>query len=378
MSTFEKKIAALLQKYEVLLGFIVISVVAVLLRLHLYPHETADYGFFLQSWIAQLAEYPGLSGIGQNIGEYNVPYMLFLAIVGRTKFNDLYEIKTLSVLFDFLGSSVAVVLLSKIRGTKLFTLQNLIAYSVLLLVPNTFLNSAFWGQCDSIYVSFLLLCTYFLVKEKYLAVMIYYLASKKMNILYFLLIPLTFFVMDLPAIIAGRGVADTLKIYLAQTDIYKMLTMNCPNFYVFLPGDYDMLFQLGVWIALAVFMISAFVIAHQGIRENRQLILLALWSAMVCIYFLPAMHERYAFICCIFSILWAFLYRKDWWIAAGINFATMLSSTNYLFETDIFEMKYLALANLVLLCAVTIRLFFKYPVSETVRDLAQATESAAK
>ena len=63
-------------------------------------------------------EHPGLSGIGQNIGEYNVPYMLFLAIVGRTSFDDLYEIKNLSVLFDFLGSAAAVLLLSKIKGTK--------------------------------------------------------------------------------------------------------------------------------------------------------------------------------------------------------------------------------------------------------------------
>ena len=248
MSIIEKKIAGLLQKYDVLLGFLAISIIAFQLRWHLYPHETADYSFFMKSWIAQLMEHPGLSGIGQNIGEYNVPYMLFLAIVGRTSFNDLYEIKNLSVLFDFLGSAAAVLLLSKIKGTKLLTPQNLLAYSVLLLVPNTFLNSAFWGQCDFIYVTFLLLCTYFLVKENYPAAMIfygialafklqaifflpvlliYYFASRKVNILHFLWIPLVFFIMDLPAIIAGRGLSDTLNIYRAQTDIYKQLC-SCP------------------------------------------------------------------------------------------------------------------------------------------------------
>lgn len=257
MSIIEKKIAGLLQKYDVLLGFLAISIIAFQLRWHLYPHETAEYSFFMKSWIAQLMEHPGLSGIGQNIGEYNVPYMLFLAIVGKTSFNDLYEIKNLSVLFDFLGSAAAVLLLSKIKGTKLLTPQNLLAYSVLLLVPNTFLNSAFWGQCDFIYVTFLLLCTYFLVKENYPAAMIfygialafklqaifflpvlliYYFASRKVNIMHFLWIPLVFFIMDLPAIIAGRGLSDTLNIYRAQTDIYKQLTMNCPNLFVFMPG----------------------------------------------------------------------------------------------------------------------------------------------
>ena len=397
MSTIEKKIAGLLQKYDVLLGFLAISIIAFQLRWHLYPHETADYSFFMKSWIAQLMEHPGLSGIGQNIGEYNVPYMLFLAIVGRTSFNDLYEIKNLSVLFDFLGSAAAVLLLSKIKGTKLLTPQNLLAYSVLLLVPNTFLNSAFWGQCDFIYVTFLLLCTYFLVKENYPAAMIfygialafklqaifflpvlliYYFASRKVNILHFLWIPLVFFIMDLPAIIAGRGLSDTLNIYRSQTDIYKQLTMNCPNLFVFMPGDYDLFSKLGIWTAFAIFMVSAVVIARQGIRDNKQLVLLALWSAMVCIYFLPAMHERYVFICCIFSILWAFLYRKDWWIAVGINFVTLLSSANYLFKVDIMEMKYLALANLVLLGAITIRLFFQYPAVAPVPATTPVTESA--
>lgn len=373
MSIIEKKIAGLLQKYDVLLGFLAISIIAFQLRWHLYPHETADYSFFMKSWIAQLMEHPGLSGIGQNIGEYNVPYMLFLAIVGRTSFNDLYEIKNLSVLFDFLGSAAAVLLLSKIKGTKLLTPQNLLAYSVLLL------------------------CTYFLVKENYPAAMIfygialafklqaifflpvlliYYFASRKVNILHFLWIPLVFFIMDLPAIIAGRGLSDTLNIYRAQTDIYKQLTMNCPNLFVFMPGDYELFSKLGIWTAFAIFMVSAFAIARQGIRDNKQLVLLALWSAMVCIYFLPAMHERYVFICCIFSILWAFLYRKDWWIAVGINFVTLLSSANYLFKVDIMEMKYLALANLVLLGAITIRLFFQYPAVAPVPATTPVTESA--
>lgn len=245
-------------------------------------------------------------------------------------------------------------------------------------------------------MTFLLLCTYFLVKENYPAAMIfygialafklqaifflpvlliYYFASRKVNIMHFLWIPLVFFIMDLPAIIAGRGLSDTLNIYRAQTDIYKQLTMNCPNLFVFMPGDYDLFSKLGIWTAFAIFMVSAFVIARQGIRDNKQLVLLALWSAMVCIYFLPAMHERYVFICCIFSILWAFMYRKDWWIAVGINFVTLLSSANYLFKVDIMEMKYLALANLVLLGAITIRLFFQYPAAAPTPAAASTAEA---
>ena len=43
----------------------------------------------------------------------------------------------------------------------------LITYALVLIIPTVMLNSGMWGQCDSIYTTFVILALYFLVKEKY-------------------------------------------------------------------------------------------------------------------------------------------------------------------------------------------------------------------
>ncbi|WP_295214482.1 hypothetical protein [Ruminococcus sp.] len=395
MRRYETRFLDFFQKNVIFIGFFAVSILGLLLRIKLFPLETADYSYFMKSWIDQLKEHPGISGIGENIGEYNVPYMFFLAVIARTPFSDLYEIKGFSVLFDFIGAFAVILLLSHFQQTKLFTMENLLAYAAILFTPVVFLNSAFWAQCDFIYVSMLLFCMYFMVKERYAlsmiffgiafafklqamfflpVILIYYFAAKKMRALNFLWIPVVFIIAALPAIFAGRGIVDTFTIYTKQTSIYENLTMECPNIYVFLPGDYAIFSKVGIMLTILTLGIGACLLIHKGSMDSKEIVLLAVWSTMVCIYFLPAMHERYVFIACIFSIVWAFLYHKDWWIAVGINLVCFLSSVTYLFKVTIFDLKYLAVANLVFLIAITIRLFARLD-TESVKVMAYADNS---
>lgn len=394
MVGIENKMRDLIQKYIVVIGFVALTVLGLVLRIAMLDKVTSDYSFFMQKWIAQLIEFGGLSGLGQNIGEYNVPYMLFLAIIGNTPFNDLHEIKLLSILFDYIGAFVVIKLISLICKTDLFTKNNLIAYAVILFNPVFFLNSAFWAQCDFIYTALCLLCLYFLVKERHgLAMVLYglaiavklqaifflpvlvicYFASRKMKLLSFLWIPAVFVAAALPAIFAGRGIVDTLTIYLNQTSIYKSLTMACPNIFVFMSGEYEMLSKVGIVLTLAVLGVGACLIIHRGEITPKKTVLLAAWSAMVCIYFLPAMHERYPFMACVFVILWAFVYHKDWWLALGVNLVCLMSYTPYLFQNTVVDMKYLALANLVFLAFMSFRLFSEKGGAREKTEEEQAT-----
>lgn len=387
MKKIEENILTFIQKNVIPIGFIAVTLMSILIRLSLFDHETADYSFFMQSWLNELKSYPGFSGLGAAIGDYNVPYMVVLSIVSKLPLFDLYEIKALSAIFEYLGAFAAILILSHIGKTKIITERNLFAYSVIILTPVVFLDSAYWAQCDFIYTSMLLLCTYFMMKEKFSPAMIffgiglafklqtifflpviiiYYFASKKMSILHVLWIPAVFFVMDLPAIFAGRGLVETLSIYKNQTTTYEMLTLSCPNFFVFFTGDYQLLSRMGILVTMTLLGLGACFIIKRGINDKRELILLAVWCNMICIYFLPAMHERYVFAACIFSIVWAFICKKDWWIAFGINFVCFLSYLFYLVHDDIISLKYLAIANLVIIAALTIRLFVKrIPQQET-------------
>ena len=378
MTKIEKMISDVIRKHIVAIGFFAIVLLSLLMRIEMLDKVTADYSFFMSKWIEQLNQYKGLSGLGQNIGEYNVPYMLFLNVIGKTSYNDLHEIKILSIIFDYLGAFAALKIISLVTKTKFFSSTNLIACAVILLNPVFFLNSAYWAQCDFIYSALCLFSLYYMLKGNnnlcavffglalalklqaiffFPVLVICYLVNRKMKIFHFLWIPAIFVVAALPAIIAGRGVVETLSIYVSQTSIYTKLTMACPNIFVFMSGEYELLNKVGIILALSVLGVGACAFIKRGEVSAKETVLLSAWSAFVCIYFLPAMHERYVFMACVFSLVWAFICHRDWWIALGINLVCFLSYTPYLFRNTVVDMKYLAIANLVFLAYMTYRLF---------------------
>ena len=72
-----------------------------LLRIPLLPKETADYQVFLAPWVDFFRTY-GFEGLSMSIGNYNPPYLYFLALFSYLDMPPLYQIKLLSMLFDVL------------------------------------------------------------------------------------------------------------------------------------------------------------------------------------------------------------------------------------------------------------------------------------
>ena len=390
MNKSETAFIDFVRKNTVEMFFLAITILAFLLRITLFKNETYDYTGFISPWIDELSSYKGLSGLGQNIGEYNIPYMFFLLITSFLPFNNLYEVKMFSVIFDYVGAFTAVMIVSSITKTPIFTKFNMLVYSIFLFSPVVFLDSAYWAQCDSIYVSMLLVCVYFLIKEKFSLAMIFfgiafsfklqaiiffpvliilYFASGKLSIKHFLLIPATYLVSILPAIIAGRGIKDTLMIYIKQTNIYPILTMNCPNIYNLIRGDYETFKNAGIILTVSLLGIAALLYIETRKKTVKEdLILLALWVSQSCIFLLPAMHERYPFITCIFSILWAAVYKKDWYISVIINTVCLLSFLPYLFQVTVINLDYLAIVNFAVLLFLSFRLFVSSPYRQELES----------
>ena len=57
------------------------------------PYETLDYQNFLAVWVDFFRQNGGLSALGMPVGNYNVPYLFFLALFSRSPIPDLYIIK---------------------------------------------------------------------------------------------------------------------------------------------------------------------------------------------------------------------------------------------------------------------------------------------
>jgi Gpi18-like mannosyltransferase len=245
-----------------------------------------------------------------------------------------------------------------------------------LFLPTVLLNSAFWGQSDSIYTAFVLLCILFLIKEKYPLAFIFfsvalafklqaififpvliilYFVKNKFSILNFLMIPAIFIGMDLPAFIAGRPFHETMKIYLNQTKEYKSLFVNYSGFYTLFKGEYKEFRTFAIFLTIAIFGIMTFLIIYKKYDISKaNIVSLSMWSVYVCLIFLPAMHERYGFAIDILSVIYFVVKRKKIYIPIVINLVSLIDYCEFLFGVDVFNNAYLTLANIMVLVIVTL------------------------
>ena len=120
---------------------------ALLIRGLCLNYETLDYQDFLTRWVAYFRDNGGWKALSQNVGNYNIPYLYFLAAFSYSGVKDLYLIKLLSIAFD------VILAFGVLRLVTVYTdnmAKRLCAFFITLFLPTVILNGALWGQCDSI------------------------------------------------------------------------------------------------------------------------------------------------------------------------------------------------------------------------------------
>ena len=336
--------------------FILITFFAILIRIVWLNGKSGDYLGFLEPWIKTISRFGGIKSLKYNIGDYYVPYVVILTIISYFK-NHLYLIKFVSIVFDFVCAIFGYKIVYKVTNNKL---QSLVAYGVILFLPTVIVNGAMWGQCDSIYTSFILMSIYYLLDKKYIKsfillgvsfsfklqfmfilplYIIMFFREKDIKWYYFLLIPLVNVIMCLPAIIAGRNIVDVLSIYFNQTSTYKDLVLNYPNIYNIIQSNVYFSFSnletialVGVIYTIFIYFIMWLFVLVKKVNFNSEKILsLALWSLIIATYFLPRMHDRYMFVGDILSIIWFIIYQKKFYVPLVINLCSIISYFQFLF-----------------------------------------------
>jgi Gpi18-like mannosyltransferase len=243
---------SLSQKKE---SWMLIIGVGFILKLFLFPVRLGDYNTYLEPWINFIKQNGYLSALQYDFYNYAPSYIYFLIGIAKTGLNPLFSIKLLSVVFEF----VLAFFLGKIVYLKYKDpLVIWVALAVIPLVPTIILNGAFWGQCDSIYSTFVVASIYFsLTRKQFLSCLFlgiafafkfqavfilpfFFVMMLRGNIkwYYFLLIPLIYFISVLPTWFYGRSLTDLLLIYFRQSDYFEMLTVFLPNIYAWISNDY--------------------------------------------------------------------------------------------------------------------------------------------
>ena len=334
-------------------------------RLCLLPYPSNDYNSFLCHWVADLRAAPGLTGLGLSVGDYNVPYLYLLLLIAKTTSQDLYAIKLVSLAFDVL---LAYFVMRLVRRFDERPAVGFTAFAATLALPTVLLNGAYWGQCDSIYVSLLVGClTLALEGRSRTACLLLALAfSFKLQTVFFVplflllvmtnrvrlrdlwVLPAGFFATLLPALLAGRSLADTLSIYVRQTGTYRHLVMNAPSFFRLFGTDnnFDVLNAVGLMLAgTATAALLALLWQRRERLDEGVLVDAALAFAIAMPFFLPRMHDRYFFLADLLSLVYAFRHRDRWYLPLLVVGASYTAYFHYLFGGgELIDPVYAALA----------------------------------
>ena len=162
----EKRLLNFIEENMTILFVAVITILAVAVRYLCLPGISGDMEQYLLPWFETLKENGGISALAMELGDYNVPYLTILAVLTYLPLHPVTLIKSVSILFDFALAGSAGMLVNQCMEKGGKSKKIILSYALLLFSPLIILNSAYWGQCDSIFGTFLILTLVFMMKEK--------------------------------------------------------------------------------------------------------------------------------------------------------------------------------------------------------------------
>ena len=294
---------------------------------------TDDWLMYWDPWISDLKEM-GFPYLATDRYDYTPTFVYILWAISRLSINPMTAYKGLHCVLDFVAAGILGKMIWKVTGSKR---KGILSYGLFLIVPTIWANSALWAQCDIIFLTFLLLCFYYLFEDRPCKAMFFYgmafvfklqslfifpflvilWVNKKVDLKHFLWIPALYFLSIVPAWIAGRPLMDLINIYMAQgaQDVWS-LSIKWPNIYQIIGNQFFLLeyASAGTWLILGILMIILYAMAQKRYRiTNEFIVQMALFFAILTPWFLPHMHERYGCVADILAIIYAMMNTKKFY-----------------------------------------------------------------
>ncbi len=342
-----------------LLASALIIVLALGARFCLYPYESQDFRDFIAPWIEYIRAHGGILALKDPFSNYNPPYLylLTLASYAPPAIPSIVLVKSMSVFFDVVA---ALGCAAVARATRLSPSSQFMVFVSVLFCPTAILNSAAWGQCDSIYGAFIILSVVCLAREMpwkacvlygialsfklqaiFLAPAIVILLSRsRLRWFHLTAIPATYCLLLAPAFYAGRDIPSLVSIYWQQAHNYSSLSMNAPNLYQLFPNTYyRLLYPLGLVGTASFFVvIVALVVAHRVHFTPQRVILVTTLALIGCPFLLPKMHDRYFFGADLMTIVYAFTFPAYYLVPVLVQLASWAAYARFLFDTTTISM----------------------------------------
>ncbi len=374
------------------LSFVIcLFVFSFLIRWKLMPIESADFWGFLEDWMLQIRAGGGFKSLDHQISNYTSPYMYLMCLVSYLTENNLYGLKMISVVFDYLAAAAVFLIVYQLTGNAKRAIMGMAA---LLLCPTVILDGAYWCQCDIIYTTFLLFALYYFFKDNSRLCLIFvgisfafklqalflvpffiimWLKRKTIRIIDFLWIPVVYVISALPAWGFGRDFKELLGIYFDQAQSYPWGTLEYPNIYALLgeampdmrhAGEVS---SAGTYMTIILLGCIAYYFYVKRINLTGEIMLtLALFTTAIIVYSLPHMHERYGFLVDLLAIIYGMLNRKKLPVACGFMLVSVLSFMPYLIAVHIVPIQYVAIGLLGLILYIGYDLYRQVQENSTM------------
>ena len=310
-----------------------LTLIGLSIRVILRVVITDDWLMYWDPWISDIKEM-GFSYLATDRYDYTPTFIYILWVISKLPMNPMTAYKGLHCILDFVAAAILGKMIYKVTGSRR---KGVLSYGLLLIVPTIWANSALWAQCDIIFMTFLLLCFYYLFADRPCRAMFFYgmafvfklqslfifpflvilWVNKKVDLKHFLWIPALYFLSIVPAWIAGRPLMELINIYMAQgaQDVWS-LSIKWPNIYQIIGNQFFLLeyASAGTWLILGILMIIMFSMAQKRYRiTNEFIVQMALFFAILTPWFLPHMHERYGCVADILAIIYAMMNRKKFY-----------------------------------------------------------------
>lgn len=327
---------------------------AFFLRALLLHYVADDYTIFLSQWVATFRDNGGFAAIKLPIGNYNVPYLYFLAAISYLPIPDLYLIKLFSILFDVILAWGGLRLVRRFTGPD--SCRPLVCFCALLLLPTVVLNGSLWGQCDALYGGLALhaLASALEDRPKTSAALLGVAFSFKLQTVFLLPLwavlwiarrtrfrdllcfPAAYALTCIPALLLGKPLGDILGVYVGQTqEGAGALNYNCASLFSMVPYgtqlDEGLWARLGILAAFAlVLVLLALAVLFRDRLDERALLLCGVVFAVGIPFLLPYMHDRYYFLADVLTVAWACICTRRLPAAAAVQLASFSAYLTYL------------------------------------------------
>ena len=371
----------------VLPALIMLSIIVV--RAFMFSHETDDYLNFLKPWVEFFRNNGGFKALGHPVGNYNPPYLYFLALFSYSGISELYLIKLLSLLFDVLLAWACMKLLSVCIKKR----SALIAcFFVILALPTVALNGAYWAQCDSIYVFFGVLSIYLALSGKPAGSMISLAASlafklqaifiipaffvlllaSKIKLQHVFVFPAAYTVFLLPPVFFGRPLIEVLTLYFNQAGtVGAAMNYNSPSVFSMLGNLDSSIWSKPAVMAAFAFMliILLFALLKREYLSDKMILGFTLLLAIGIPFLLPHMHDRYFYFADVMSVILAFTAPAFFPLPCFVQFASCLSYYAYL------NMRYLLhprTGGICMLAALILAFVYTFAIDKDVSLISRS------